>query len=167
LSTRKLSMIFLPGIMLIALITACQKSPATVTPTRTATPLAMKGTATITTTVNAAMSPTPTLSQINAGGMLDSTPVPVWKGIPLLPGASAGTENSSGYLYSTTEIPSEIITFYAREMPKLGWEPKPKNGTPEPSGQIKLVFTKGNDMLLVAVFPRSDGALVMLGIQSK
>jgi len=171
MSIRGKIMVVLSGIMLISVITSCRPSPATVLPTNTSVALALTVSTTTATPVNATTpvnaAKTPTSMLIDLGGLVSGTPVPEWKDIPLAPGAIAGSENSGNYLYTTTTAPSEVASFYSRELPKLGWNPKPGNGTPDPGGVLTLVFFKGQEVCLVAIIPQEVGTLVMLGRQAK
>jgi hypothetical protein len=110
------------------------------------------------------MPATPTFTPVEFGGMVKSTPVPEWRQIPLMPGAIAGNETSTNYLYSTSAVQSDVSVFYAREMPKLGWEPKPRNGTPDPGGIVSLVFYKGQQVCIIGIIPQKVGVLVALGL---
>jgi hypothetical protein len=165
MSTREKIMVVLSGAMLISSITSCRKSPATVLPTNTPVALALTVSANTSTAVPATK--TPTSTPIDLSGFVTGTPASEWNDIPVMPGAIAGSETSSGYLYTTTAAPSEVASFYTRELPKLGWNPQPGNGTPEPSGVLTLVFFKGQEVCLVGIIQQKDGALVMLGRQAK
>jgi hypothetical protein len=99
--------------------------------------------------------------------LVTGTPVSEWKDIPLAPGAIAGRETSSNYLYTTKTAPSKVAIFYTQEMPKLGWNPNPGNGTPEPGGVLTLVFFKGQEACIVSIIQQKVETLVMLGRQAK
>jgi hypothetical protein len=166
MSLRKKSFIVvLLGIMLISLIASCRKSPATVTPTSTPRPRTSATSTKTTTAVNG--DATPTSTAVEFGGLVESTPVPEWKKIPLMPGAIAGNETSKNYAYTINATQSAVVAFYARELPKLGWEPKPRNGTPDPGGIVSLVFSKGQQVCIIGIIPQKVGVLVVLGINTK
>jgi len=165
MSTRKQIVIALAGIMLIPLLVSCSKSTTAVLPTNTPTTPTLAIPTKTPTLAKATV--TPTSTPIDLSGLVAGTPVPEWKEIPLMPGALAGNENDTNYLYTTSAKSTDVITFYTRELPKLGWEPKPGNGTPEPGGVLTLVFFKGDEACLVAIVPQQVGTLVMLGRQAK
>jgi hypothetical protein len=84
-----------------------------------------------------------------------------------MPGAIAGSVNGDSYIYAILAAPSAVEIFYTQEMPKLGWNPKSDNGTPQPSGILTLVFLKGQEVGLVAIIPQKGGVIVMLSRQAK
>ena len=163
---RKLLLVFLLVCMLVSILAACRKAPATALPTNTPV-VSAKKIPTPTPTLKAAatteaLTPTVDLSKLATG-----TPVPMWKDVPIMSSAIAGNEKNGSYIYTLTDSPLTIEAFYDTEMPKTGWTPKKGNGTPEPSGVITLVYLKGREVCIVGIIPQKGGTLVMLGRQVK
>lgn len=48
-------------------------------------------------------------------------PLPKWKGVPVMPGASNLSEDSSSYSYDISSSIKVVRSFYDREMPDAGW----------------------------------------------
>ena len=162
---KKSFIAILLGIMLISLLASCRKSLAVVTPTVTPRP---RSTATSTKTATPTLG-TGTLAStaVDLGGMVEGTPVPEWKKIPVMVGALAGDESSTNYAYTINATQSAFSVFYAHEMPKLGWDPKPRNGTPDPGGIVSLVFYQGQQVCIIGIIPQKVGVMVVLGINKK
>jgi hypothetical protein len=166
MSLRKKNIVVsLLGIMLISLVTSCRPSSVTVQPTGTSRP---RPSSTFTGTATPEkLGPTPTSTPVELGGLVEGTPVPDWKNIPLMPGAIAGNESNANYAYTVNALQSDVSVFYGREMPKLGWDPKPRNGTPDPGGIVSLVFYKGQQVCIIGILPQKVGVMVVLGIHAK
>jgi len=49
------------------------------------------------------------------------TPVPDWKGIPVIPGANEGKPAGFGYIYSVNVTVDEVGKFYIEKMKLNGW----------------------------------------------
>lgn len=97
---------------------------------------------------------TPSAEDIEqVGSMLDPQGIPVkeWKGIPVMPQATAGQEfvEESTYSFKVNAPVEEVYDFYKEKMIALGWEepyPKPIEGD-----SANIVFVKGTSVLSVTV----------------
>ena len=93
---------------------------------------------------------------------LPGTPPATWNDIPVMPASGAGGEKGGYYLYTVDAAPLDGAAFYSKEMQRLGWKPRPTNGTPE-AGVLTLVFTKGQQTCTIGLIPQNGGMLVMIG----
>lgn len=97
---------------------------------------------------------TPSAEDIeHVGSMLDpqGTPVTEWKGIPVMPQATAGQEfaKDNTYSFKVKGTVEEVYDFYKEKLTALGWKelyPKPIEGD-----SANIVFTKGSNTLSVTV----------------
>jgi hypothetical protein len=94
--------------------------------------------------------------EIPFGNPLDpqSPPLAEWKGIPIMPAATAGDEADGGvYAFKIDAQVEEIVDFYQKNLEDLGWE----KGVAMPMDMVAvLLFTKGNQTLTVTIMP-SEG----------
>ena len=89
------------------------------------------------------------------------TPVEEWRGIPVMPQATAGQEFSANNTYSfkANATAQQVLDFYKEKMKNLGW-----NETLNMPGGTEggfMAFQKDNSILTVVITP-SDGAVVVL-----
>jgi hypothetical protein len=173
MSTRKMIKVVLSGAVAIVMITSCQlfvpQLPATVQPTTTALPLVLPiptntSTALPVSTNTATRVPaseTPTSPPYDFGGQLHGTPVPEWKGIPVMPGGILGGENYGSYAFTTMASQSEVGNFYTQWFTNQGWRPKAGNETPV-SGFLMLVFYKGQGQGLCMVTLLLSGGVTVV-----
>ncbi len=168
MSTMEKMTFALLGAILIASSISCQlffpQVPAVVPPTATATQTELPvSTNTVTaTTVPASETPLPT--PFDFGGMVSGTPISEWKSIPVMPGAIAGSEDSSGtYTFTTAAAPVEVANYYDRELTKLGFQPlTTANLTPLAEGMFGLYYRKGTEVCSVMIFAKAGVTLVMI-----
>lgn len=109
-------------------------------------------------TLEALPSSIPDLDVLNPEG----TPVTEWKGIPIMPQATAGEEftDSSSYSFKVDATVKEAQDFYNAELTKLGWSTSfsmPGNDT-----VAILAFQKDNDLLTITITNVNDSVVVML-----
>lgn len=92
-----------------------------------------------------------------------SPPLSEWKGIPIMPQASAGEESDGMYVFKTGATSQEIQDFYNTQLPSLGWETTvslPLEGT------AILLYSKGNQVLSVTIMPtEGEETIVMITMQ--
>ncbi len=128
---------FLPAIVLILLLLpACSPAqpPVQMTPTLapvgiSSTPLQGLQTATSSPTVPmqtpSPVTPTASPQNTTAGfptaTVVFSTPIPDWKGIPIMPGANEGEPAGLGYLYSINLALADVEKYYQDTMQSAGW----------------------------------------------
>ena len=100
-----------------------------------------------------------------SGNPLDpqSKPLSEWKGIPIMPQASAGDESDGMYVFKVNALAKEIEEFYATRLGDLGWE---TTFTMPIEGTAILVYSKGSQVLSITIMS-SDGeeTIVMLNLQ--
>jgi len=88
------------------------------------------------------------------------TPVQEWKGVPIMPQATAGQEFSENNTYSfrANVATKEVQDFYKEKMTALGWKQLDfPGGTDSPV----MAFQKDNNILTLLVTP-SEGSVVVL-----
>jgi hypothetical protein len=116
-------------------------------------------------TLQALPSAMPSLEALatNIGNMFDpqGTPVQEWKGIPIMPQATAGQEfnENSSYSFRFTGTTQEVQDFYNGQLTPLGWS-QPFSFPVEAEGGI-LTFQKENSTLLITI-TASEGSVVVL-----
>lgn len=116
-------------------------------------------------TLQALPSAMPSLEALatNIGNMFDpqGTPVQDWRGIPVMPQATAGQEFSenNSYSFRFTGTTQEVQDFYNEQLTTLGWS-QPFSFPVEAEGGI-LTFQKDNSTLLVTI-TASEGSVVVL-----
>lgn len=97
------------------------------------------------------------------GNSLDpqGTPVQEWKGVPIMPQASAGEEfsESNTYSFKVDATAQEVQEFYGQALPPLGWN-QPFEIPLEADGGL-LMYNKDNNGLMILITP-SEGSLVVL-----
>lgn len=97
------------------------------------------------------------------GNSLDpqGTPVQEWKGVPIMPQATAGEEfnESNTYSFRVNATAQEVQEFYSKELTDLGWN-QPFEVPLEADGGL-LMFGKDNSSLMILITP-SEGSLVVL-----
>ena len=88
-------------------------------------------------------------------------PVQEWRGIPILPQATAGQEFSENHTYSfkANVTAKEVQDFYNEKLTALGWS-QPFSLPIETEGGL-MVFRKDQDSLAVTITP-SEGSVVVL-----
>ena len=116
-------------------------------------------------TLQALPSAMPSLEALatNIGNMFDpqGTPLQDWRGIPVMPQATAGQEfsESNSYSFRFTGTTQEVQDFYNEQLTALGWS-QPFSFPVEAEGGI-LTFQKDNSTLLVTI-TASEGSVVVL-----
>lgn len=102
-------------------------------------------------------------SMPDIGNMLDpqGTPVQEWRGIPIMPQATAGQEFSENNTYSfkANATAKDVQDFYNQRLSELGWS-QPFNVPFETDGGL-MVFRKDQSSLAVTVMA-SEGSVVVL-----
>jgi hypothetical protein len=92
-----------------------------------------------------------------------SPPLSEWKGIPVMPQASAGEESEGMYIYKIAAALQEIQDYYSAQLLSLGWESSfsmPLEGT------AILLYTKGNQVLSITIMPtEGSDTIVMINLQ--
>ncbi len=168
MSIRKKMTFVLPGAILIASSISCQlfrpQAPAKVSPSATATqaePVVSTDTVTATT---APASETPPPTPFDFGGLVSGTPLSEWKSVPVMPGAIAGREDSSGaYTFTIAASPVEVANYYDGELTNLGFQPlTAANLTPLAEGMFGLYYRKGTEVCSVMIFAKAGVTLVMI-----
>lgn len=88
-------------------------------------------------------------------------PVQEWKGIPIMPQATAGQEfsESSTYSFKATVTTKEVEDFYNEKLTALGWS-QPFNLPGGAEGGL-MTFQKDNNTLIITI-TSSDGSVVVL-----
>ena len=132
------------------LSSACAPQPASL-PTPTSTVVVLP--------TNAAFSPTD-LHDLVTDLVPQGPPLSEWNGIPIMPNAIAGEADTQGYRFTTAASREEILSFYQREIPDLGWE---MLGVGEgQAGAVIMIFSAGEDSLSISIIPNDDTMLVLI-----
>ena len=90
----------------------------------------------------------------------EGTPVQEWKGIPVMPQATAGQEfaENNTYSFRVTATAKEVQDFYNGQLEPLGWN-QPFSFPLEAEGGI-MVFQKDESVLTITIVS-SEGSLVV------
>lgn len=116
-------------------------------------------------TLNALPSVAPTIEAFatDFGNSLDpqGTPVQEWRGIPIMPQATAGQEfsDSSTYSFKVNTSVKEIDDFYKQQLTALGWS-QPFEIPLEEEGGF-LFYGKDDAVLTIFITP-SEGSIVVI-----
>lgn len=90
------------------------------------------------------------------------TPVQEWKGIPIMPQATAGQEfsNNNTYSFKAAVTTQEVQDFYNEKLTALGWN-QPLNLPVGAEGGI-MTFQKDNSSLIITISSSEGSVLVLL-----
>ena len=104
-------------------------------------------------------------SQIpNMEGIVDpkGTPVAEWKGIPIMPQATAGEESQDANTYSfkVNATIKEVQDYYSTELKKLDWSST--FNTPDNDAFAMQMYQKDNSFLTVTITNVNGSVLVVL-----
>jgi hypothetical protein len=119
-------------------------------------------------TLQALPSAVPTLEALASalpdfGSMFDpqGTPVQEWRGVPVMPQATAGQEfaENNTYSFRATGTVQEVQDFYNEQLTSLGWN-QPLSFPLEEAGGI-MVFQNDTNTLTITI-TASDGSVVVI-----
>lgn len=117
---------------------------------------------TATATVTATHTPAPTMTASPTATpesaylpMPEGEPAAEWQGIPVMPGAIAGEDNSGSYLFTIRASAEEIQAYYEKELRKLGWNLLGV-GKGE-TANVLLIFVKEAETLSFAIIDPGTG----------
>lgn len=102
-------------------------------------------------------------SETNDPQNQDNLPLPTgaplteWRGIPILPDASAGEGDDSGYAFIVKAEPEEVQRFYEKTLEALGWTILANSL--DDTGAVLLIAMKEESMLTLTVTPQADGVM--------
>jgi len=90
------------------------------------------------------------------------TPVQEWKGIPIMPQATAGQEfiEMDTYSFEAKATIQDVQNFYTDAMRKLNWSPMLVSQSDE-NGAV-MVYQKDNRPLTITILVSKDSIVVML-----
>jgi hypothetical protein len=92
-----------------------------------------------------------------------NTPLAEWNGIPIMPGAIAGSIKDDGYEFTTAADFEEITSYYEDELSNLGFEVELQiNEFMEGVGQLNI--TRGESAIGAIVITTGDDDLFVVGI---
>ena len=112
------------------------------------------------------------LAEDNSGQTADSDfplPIPVghpaadWRGIPIMPQATAGEEGSGSYYYIVEAEPAAVQAFYESEMANLGWS---LLGVGEgETGALLLIFQQEASVASVSIIALDEATTYVFLVQ--
>ena len=102
----------------------------------------------------------PSVTPIAPSRTADSQPTKEWKGIPVMPGATAGEGDEEGYVFTIHATSQQVQDYYQVELARLGWQPSdPETG----NSSVILSFTDSTTATLtVSILSKEDEVLVLL-----
>jgi hypothetical protein len=128
----------------------------TSTSTQTATPVPSF-------TPSPSMTPKPPTSTPDIVSLLlpSGTPVEMWNGIPIMPGAIAGEATAEGYTFSIREDTEAIQAFYGRELTRQGYDLF-ATGEGDEKNILLLMFMQGTEFVTISIMPGGDLMIVLI-----
>lgn len=92
-----------------------------------------------------------------------SPPLSEWKGIPIMPSASAGDESDGMYVFRVAATSQEIQDYYNAQLKGLGWDMV----FSFPMGDTAvLTYSKGDQVASVTIMPsEGEDMIVMITLQ--
>ncbi len=85
-----------------------------------------------------------------------------WGGIPIMPGALSGSQDSYSYRFTIQATPDEVHAYYDQQLSKLGFQ----SLAVEPGQEQSTLLTYSNDsdqsLLTITLYPQGDVTLVMI-----
>ncbi|MBN2117528.1 MAG: hypothetical protein JW730_13205 [Anaerolineales bacterium] len=93
------------------------------------------------------------------------TPLQEWKGIPIMPQATAGQEFAKNHAYSFKAVVTiqEVQDFYSGKLAALGWKQPYDIPTDEDAGL--MIFQKESNLLTIAITSSEDSSVVILTLE--
>jgi hypothetical protein len=89
-----------------------------------------------------------------------SHPTKEWKGIPVMPGATAGEGDEEGYVFTIHATSQQVQDYYQVELARLGWQPSDLQNS---NSSVLLSFTDSTTATLtVSILVKGDEVLVLL-----
>lgn len=85
------------------------------------------------------------------------TPLTDWGGIPILPGASAGEGDESGYAFIVKTDVVDIQQYYEETLRGLGW--MILANSLDDTGSVLMIAMKDDAMLTLTVTPLAGGVM--------
>ena len=141
---------------------------ATLPPTATATPLPTDTplpTETPTATATPTQRPTETAAPSATPEPDISTPEPAlseWHGIPIMPGAYNGDEDSESYMFLIQASSKEVREYYDKILSELGWQLL-SAGEGEGEGEAVLLFyLKGTAVIGISIIVQDEAIQVLI-----
>jgi hypothetical protein len=103
---------------------------------------------------------TPAPSPLPSSQAPEIQPTKAWKGIPVMPGATAGEGDEEGYVFTIHATSQQVQDYYRVELARLGWQPSdPETG----NSSVILSFTDSTaGTLTVSILSKGDEVLVLL-----
>lgn len=93
------------------------------------------------------------------------TPLQEWKGIPIMPQATAGQEfaKNDTYSFKADVTIKEVQDFYGGKLAALGWKQPYDIPTDEDAGL--MIFQKESNLLTIAITSSEDSSVVILTLE--
>ncbi len=110
--------------------------------------------------------PTVTQSEIDNSmvQLQRGTPVPEWRGVPVMPGAFDGSDMQSLYTYRTMTPPAEVAAWYRKTLDQLGWQPSWGDATGSAAGGEIIMYEKGSKKAFILAMLQEGQTIVSLDI---
>jgi len=90
----------------------------------------------------------------------ESQPASEWKGVPIMPGATAGDGDEESYVFTIRAAPQQVQEYYQGELTKLGWQ---LFATDSRDSALMLMFTNNASVTLtISIIAKGDQVLVLL-----
>ena len=89
----------------------------------------------------------------------ESQPTQVWKGIPVMPGATAGEGDEEGYVFTIKATSQQVQDYYRVELARLGWQ---SSDQATGNSSVILRFTdSATATLTVSILAKGDEVLML------
>ena len=103
---------------------------------------------------------TPAPSPLPTSHTPESQPTQVWKGIPVMPGATAGEGDEEGYVFTIKATSQQVQDYYQVELARLGWQ-----SSDQETGNSSMILSftdSATATLTVSILAKGDEVLVLL-----
>lgn len=93
------------------------------------------------------------------------TPLQEWKGIPIMPQATAGQEfaGKGAYSFKAEVTQKDVQDFYSQKLIALGW--KQPYDIPSEGDAGLMIFQKGNNTLSISITSSEGSSVIILTLE--
>jgi hypothetical protein len=162
---------FVTAILLVIILSACSSATQVPLSTETLQPKIEPTFTQLPPTSTPEPENTPTITPTSETNSSLGTPIPDWKGLPVIPGANEGKPAGFGYIYSVNVTVKEAEKFYMEQMELGGWALSNRQ-TSETSmfggPSTILDFQRNNEEVnIMLIFSASDNYTMVMLTQVK
>lgn len=96
--------------------------------------------------------------------LLTEKPLPEWKGIPVMPSATVGSDGGKGYYFYAESTLEEVNNYYLAEMARFRWDLDSIANIMAGSSLdvVELTFKKKTERVTVSIMPQSENLMYLI-----